>query len=131
MEDVVSAPALKGTEERVPGDENSKTKGTETGKPGTPSSNDDSRWTSAGNKEGTGPYLVICNVRVGTCTLFRGPGELLKASEWLEIRITMHLQDGWGCASMHRGKWGCREGEESAAKIVQARENPGQRWLEG
>lgn len=31
MEDVVSAWALKGTEERVPGDENSKTEGTETG----------------------------------------------------------------------------------------------------
>lgn len=54
MEDVVSAGALKGTEERVPGDENSKAKGTETGKPGTPSRNDESRWTNAGCKEERG-----------------------------------------------------------------------------
>lgn len=74
MEDMVSAWALKGTEERVPGDENSKTKGTETGKPGTLSRNDDSRWTGTGCKEGMGPYWVICNVRVETCTLFCGPG---------------------------------------------------------
>ena len=55
MEDVVSAWALKEAEESVPGDGNSKTKGTETGRLGTFLRNDDySRWTSAGCKEGWG-----------------------------------------------------------------------------
>lgn len=71
MEDVVSAWALKEAEESVPGDGNSKTKGTETGRPGTFLRNDDySRWTSAGCKGRMGPYWMACNVRTKTCTSF-------------------------------------------------------------
>lgn len=58
MEDVVSAWALKETEEsggaNVPGDENSKSEGTETGKPGTPS------------RDGNGPRWAMCNVSMKT-----------------------------------------------------------------
>ena len=71
MKDVVSAWASKEPEESVPGDENSKTKGTETGKPDTPSRNDGySRWTGTRCKGRMGLYWMVCNVRTKTCTLF-------------------------------------------------------------
>ena len=71
MEDVVSAWALKEAEESVPGDGNSKTKGTETGRLGTFLRNDDySRWTNAGCKGRMGPYWMACDVRTKSCTSF-------------------------------------------------------------
>lgn len=81
MEEAVSARALKETEESVPGgenipgDENCKSEGTETGKAGTPPGNDHGGRAQRKNR----PRWAIRNVRMKTWTLLCGPGELLKA----------------------------------------------------
>lgn len=50
--EAVSAWALKGTEENIPGGENSKTKGTETRRPGVPSRNGDRAQRKNGTSSG-------------------------------------------------------------------------------
>lgn len=124
MEDVVSAWALKETEERVPGgadipgDENSKSEGTETGKPGTSSRNDNNGCRA---QRKNGPRWAICNVSMKTWM------SLLKACAWLEIKIAVHVEDALEKVHACPGALG----GETAVETAHGTRRPGQCWWQG